>query len=168
MSKQNKQGHPNGYIKAIENIAKRELVKKLISGKRATNGVFSIGKYVYKIKTAKYGKGGIYNLDDELQQKVRNEIGIVVSKAQKIYDNRLRTYRARTQRVMESPKAAALIEKHTELPMTRIIQLAVVSGKIQTTYEDLIFLDMLVSLICKKPFDFDDLYPTETVKTTPD
>lgn len=149
----------NTFTKAIENIAKKELSKKLVAGNKSTSGSYTLGKYVYKSKLRSHGEYNINDLDDDKQASLHVDIAIATAKAKDIYDNRLRAYRAKAKRVLESPKAQALIEKHSELPMERIITLAVVSGKIKTTYEDLTFLDMLVSLLYEKEFDFNELYP---------
>lgn len=70
--------------------------------------------------------------------------------AKGLYDKHKNVYANRLARMRRSPKVAVLSEKYPDIDVQKALSLGILSDKLDTTVDDLNFLDKLIGVLCRK------------------
>jgi len=119
------------FKKSILTIAKDEQINKVRGINTSTSGAKRLGKYV----SAAYP-------DKNDQEKKR-----IYYMGKAIYNKERMLLHSRINRVKDSTKAKALIEKYPHLPILRIIQLGILKGKLELTVDDISWMEQTIDLL---------------------
>lgn len=70
--------------------------------------------------------------------------------AKGLYDKHKNVYANRLARMRRSPKVAVLSEKYPDIDVQKALSLGILSDKLDTTVDDLNFLDKLIGVLCRR------------------
>lgn len=70
--------------------------------------------------------------------------------AKGLYDKHKNVYANRLARMRRSPKVAVLSEKYPDIDVQKALSVGILSDKLDTTVDDLSFLDKLIGVLCRK------------------
>lgn len=70
--------------------------------------------------------------------------------AKGLYDKHKNVYANRLARMRRSPKVAVLSEKYPDIDVQKALTIGILSDKLDTTVDDLNFLDKLIEVLCRK------------------
>lgn len=70
--------------------------------------------------------------------------------AKSLYEKHRLYYANKISRMKRSPKVAALSEKYPDIDVQKALSVGILSDKLDTTVDDLNFLDNLIGVLCRK------------------
>lgn len=70
--------------------------------------------------------------------------------AKGLYDKHKNVYANRLARMRRSPKVAVLSEKYPDIDVQKALSVGILSDKLDTTVDDLNFLDKLIGVLCRR------------------
>lgn len=70
--------------------------------------------------------------------------------AKGLYDKHKNVYANRLARMRRSPKVAILSEKYPDIDVQKALSVGILSDKLDTTVDDLNFLDKLIGVLCRR------------------
>lgn len=114
--------------KGIENIITTQLVRNIVYGEKP-NFKSQTRKYIKAISAGKGNAATHYNVANILEKRCLN------------------TLYKKLQYAKTNPKLLALIEKHQEWPVEKLLQLLLIKSKITLNNEDLMLIEHIIFLL---------------------
>lgn len=124
------------FEKSIQTIAKNDQIDKIMTPKQEGKKKNWMGNRLSNF------------LSHFTSASNKNRTEVV---AKTLYNKHRKALMMRMSRLKNSPKVVEIASKHPDVDVHSLISLGMISGKIELTHDDMLWIDQMITLIKQKP-----------------